>query len=320
MTLNDLEQDVYRRLNKSTTPDTATQTRIRAFLNQRHREILSLPDCQQLRDAVTTFDTVAATPTYALPQAVARVHRMWDAANERPLEERTLAWYRTVAPDPSVQQGEPEAFCVHGLTRVAVQPSNASAIFAKSTSGSDTTQTIRIEGVITGGYRQTASATLTGATAVQLGSLATFTQIENVYLSAVGVGTITLHEDSGLGTELARIAIGQTMPKYWTVSLWPTPSSVVTLSMDYARELTDLANSTDEPLIPVDFHRLLVYGVCMDECLKTDDQRFAVFEREWTKAKDALLFWLHGRNSFRPGGSPEAFGSNLGSWYPAGRW
>lgn len=320
MTLNEIEQDIYRRLNKATTPDTATQTRIRAFVNQRHRELLTLPDCQQLRDDVTTFDTVANTYRYALPQAVARVHRMWIGATEFPLSEQSLTWYRTVATDPTVQTGDPEVFVTLGQTRVAVQPSNASAIYAKSTSAADTTQTLRIEGTITGGYRQSASVTLTGTTAVQIGSLSTWTEIDTVYLSAAGAGTITIHEDSGSGTELARISIGQTMPRYWTVYLWPTPSAARTVSIDYAREITDMSNSTDEPLLPVDFHRLLVYGACMDESLKLDDQRYGVFEREWQKGRDALMYWLHARSSWRPGDRGTRAGNNLGAAFPVGRW
>jgi len=327
VTLNEIEQDIYRRLNKNTTPDTATQTRIRAFVNQRHRELLTLPDCQQLRDDVTTFDTVASTYRYALPQAVARVHRMWIASTEFPLSEQSMTWYRRVATDPTTQTGDPEAFVTLGQTRVAKQPSDASAIYAKSTSAADTTQTIRIEGTINQsggsnvwGYRQTGSATLTGTTAVQIGSISNWTEIDSVSLSAACAGTVSLYEDSGSGTELARITIGQTTPRYWTVYLWPTPSSALTVSMDYAREITDMSNSTDEPLLPVDFHRVLVYGACMDETLKTDDQRFSVFEREWNKGVNALLYWLHARSSWRPGSQSARAGSNLGAAYPSGRW
>lgn len=320
MTLNEIEQDIYRRLNKATSPDTATQTRIRAFVNQRHREILTLPDCQQLRDAETTFATVANQYLYALPQAVARVHRIWDSANEQPLVERPLAWYRSIAPDPTAQTGTPEAFCVQGMSRVAKQPVDASQLWVKSANASDTSQTLRIEGVITGGYRQTASVTMMGTTAVQVGSLGTWTQVENVYLSAAPAGAVTLHENSGTGTTLARIAIGATMPRYWTIYLWPTPSEVLTLTLDYAREITDMSQSTDEPLLPVDFHRLLIYGACLDELLKTDDPRYQYFENEWMKAKNALLYWLHARESYRPGNSVSRGGSNLGAYFPAGRW
>jgi hypothetical protein len=320
MTLNELELDVYRRLNKNSTAETNTQTRIRQFLNQRHRELVTQPDCQSFRDDVTTFATVAAQARYALPQAVARIHRIWDETNERTLTQVGMSWYRTMAPDPSAVSGDPEAFAVQGITRVATQPSAAAAIFAKSTSASDTAIVIRIEGVITGGYQQIANATLTGTTALQIGTLSTFIQIDNVYISAAAVGTVTLHQTSGAGTELARIAIGDTMPQYWTVHLWPTPSSALTLSMDYAREIRDMSQSTDEPLLPVDFHRLLVYGACADECLKLDDTRVGSFMQMWDRGVADMKYWIHAGASYRPGHSFSRGGSNLGSMYPAGRW
>jgi len=325
MTLSEMAADVYRRLNKATSPDTATETRIRAFLNQRHREVLSIPDCQQLRDDVISFATVANQYIYGLPQAVSRVHRMWDAANERTLVERSMDWFRAMAPDPTAATGSPEVFVVSGQARVAVQPSaaatlaDASSLWIKSTSASDTA-VARIEGTIFGGYRQVANVTMTGTTAVQLGTLATWIAVTNVYLSSAAVGTVTLHEDSGGGAELARISIGATMPRYWQVYLWPTPAEAITLSLDYAREVSDMSQANDEPLIPVDFHRMLVYGACMDECLKLDDQRYSAFEREWEKTKAAMVYGLHARASWRPGARAVRGASNLGSAFPAGRW
>lgn len=318
MTLSDILADVARRLNKAASLDSSTSTRLTAFVNQRHRELLTLPDCQQFRDDVTTFSTVADQSRYALPQAVARVHRMWQADDERKLTEQSMGWYRTAVPDPTVQTGDPEVFCVQGMTRVAKQPSNASQLWVKSTAAGDT-QVLRIEGAITGGYQQIANVTLTGTTAVQIGTLATWEQVDNVYLATAAVGTVTLHEDSGTGTELARIALGATMPHYWTIHLWPTPSSAQTLTLDYAREVRDMSQNADEPLLPLDFHRMLVYGACMDECLKTDDPRYSIFEREWDKARSALLYWIHARASYRPGYASRG-GSNLGATFPVGRW
>ena len=153
MTLNEIEQDIYRRLGKDTTPVTATQTRIRAFVNQRHRELLAMPDCQQLRDATLTFATVANQYFYALPQAIARIHRIVDTANERVLSEVDLSWYRDMAPDPTVRTGYPECFASLGQTRVAKQPTAATALSVKSDNAGDT-MVLRIEGIVTGGYAQ----------------------------------------------------------------------------------------------------------------------------------------------------------------------
>lgn len=318
MTFDEILADVYRRLNKASTPDAQTAIRIKAFVNQRYRELLTLPDCAQFRDTTLTMATVADQSRYVFPQAVAQVHRMWSAATEDVLTEETMGWYRQMVPDPALQTGTPLVYCVEGIARVAVQPSAAGqTLFVKSTSASDV-NTCRVEFVTTAGVRQTASVTMTGVTAIQLGTLAAVS-VENFYLSAVAVGTVTLTTVSGAGTTLATIPIGATMPRYTAFYLWPTPSAIDTLSMDASLEITDLAQSTDEPRIPPDFHRLLIYGACVDECLKTQDPNAGTFKQEWAQGRDALLYWIHARQSYRPG-SVVSRGNNLGSAYPVGRW
>jgi hypothetical protein len=230
MTLDAIEQDVYRRLGKNTTPDTATQTRVRAFVNQRIRDLLTEPDCSELRNLTTTFDSVASTAVTDLAVAIERVNHITDTANEIPLTEKSLAWYRQVAPDPSVQEGTPEVFVSHGLV--------------------------------------------------------------------------------------------ETSADVWKfrISLWPTPSEALTYTVDYTAAFTDLASSGDVPPLPQDFHRLIVYGACMDECLKGDDGRYTVYRDEWKRGVDNLKYWLHARPSYRPGSDGRHRGSNLGSQFPSGRW
>ena len=61
MTLNDLEQDFYRRTNFNTTVDSATQTRVRALVNEAQSEILSEPGMETLRNGAITFASVGNT-------------------------------------------------------------------------------------------------------------------------------------------------------------------------------------------------------------------------------------------------------------------
>lgn len=319
MTLNELEQDCYRRLNKSTAPDTSTQARLRAFLNQRHRELLTLADAQQLRDGVTTFASVANQAYYGLPQAVARVNRLWQADNEVTLREETLDWYRTIAPDPTIETGDPEVFVVAGRSPVAAQPASANSVSVSSTAAGDTTQQVTLRVVTTGGYQETIGpTTLTGTTLAQIGSRTDIIGVEDVWLSAACAGRVTV--TGGGGETLAVFPIGATRVEYWGIYLWPTPASVLTYSLDYTRRIADMAVSTDVPLLPEDFHRLLVYGACADEALHMDDQRYQAFKGEWVAGVSDLKYWLHARPSYRPGVVQAGGGSNLGVWYPPGRW
>lgn len=50
MTRASLLTALYRRLNKNeSSPDTATSNRLKEYLNEVHRELLSLPGLQRLR-------------------------------------------------------------------------------------------------------------------------------------------------------------------------------------------------------------------------------------------------------------------------------
>lgn len=315
MTRAQLLAELARRLNKQTTLDTATQDRLLGFLNETHREILSLPGLQRLRDDTVTFASVANQARYALPW-VPKINRIFETTNDRVLEPMTLAMYRDVDPDAINTTGTPSHWVWAGQSAVAQQPSDASSLFVKSFSVADTTQTVYIEGETSGGYPRTASVTLTGTTAVNVAAaISNWTRVTKWYLSAVTAGQVVLYEDSGTGTELGQIGIGQTSQRYQVVYLYPTPSSVLTYSADVVLGITDLAQNNDEPRLPHDFHDLLVAGAMVREYEKTEDSRLSVSMARYQDRKRDLLYWLHttGLNDVRA--TPR---SRLGPWYPAG--
>src|SRR5678815_3251991 len=264
MTFLDLQQDVFRRTNKPTSPESETVTRIKAFINQRHRSLLAMPGVDQMRDSTSTFASVADTARVALPQALTRIKAMFQTTNNWRLGEKSLDWLRTI--DPQQMSGTPTTYIPKGYESVAVQPSDASAVFVKSSSASDT-GTAYIQGIRTGGILGSSSQTMTGTTAVQIGTLTDWVEITKFYVSTAAVGSITLHEDSGSGTELAQITIGRDRPYYFVVLLWPTPADVLTYTFDFTREILDMVQDTDEPYLPTDYHDLLSMGARMDEYL-----------------------------------------------------
>jgi hypothetical protein len=318
VTLRDLERAVYRRTNKNASvPNAETQARIRGFINDRHRDILT--DYPHLRDTSTTFASVANTQQYAIPeQGITQILRIWDPTNRIRLEQRSDDWLRTNDPDPYT--GTPTAWIPQSYTQVHTQPSNASEIFVDSTSASDVNRCY-IEGITTGGFRRTAEVTMTGTTAVSLSSTITdWVQIDKFYLSEEAVGVVTLHEDASGGTELSKIAIGDTYAKYLSFLLWPTPSAVITYSCRVRRTVADMVNPLDEPLLPVDFHQMLAVGARLDEYEHTDDSRRRIVEVEWDRWEKKLTSHLIAHqdrrvslnNELLPGGAS----SRLGSWFP----
>lgn len=297
------QQQLARRLNKTSgTLVSDTGTRFRERLNDRHRELLRMPGMGGLRWGNMTFASVASQQGYALPsQGVARIDRAYDTSNRIKLTRKDLAWFRSVDPAPSTGQAE-YLVDTGSMVQVHTQPSDASEVFVKSTSASDTTQVCYVEGLITGGYRRTANVTLTGATAVSLSiSITNWILIDKCYLSAVGVGIVTLNEDSGAGTELSRIAIGDTYGSFLAFLLYPTPSAVVTYRADITRTIPTLSNDTDEFWVPEDFHDVVIDGAQMDELVKSDDaSRFNLVKERWVNGKNALKVWVQDHPDWRP--------------------
>jgi hypothetical protein len=326
MILSEIRTAVYQEAGFTTAPATDVATRVLRFINEGIRTILSEPGLARLEDSDAPFEvaSVASQARYVVPEAVAQIVGISERTNDYALEVLSLDRYRRMEPDPASNTGTPTHYVPIGRVAVAVQPSNASEIFVKSTAAGDTTQTVQIEGVITGGYMRTASVTLTGATAVTLSSaLTSFIEITDFYLSATAVGTVTLHEDSGLGTELARITIGALRPRYYGFALWPTPAAAVTYLVDYRRELRDLSNATDEPPLPTDYHRMVVdYVVARELTLKSDLDRAAKAEARYDLALKRLKYATQHLAGDLPvmGRGARTGHSRLGPYFPADSW
>ena len=173
-----------------------------------------------------------------------------------------------------------------------------------------------------GGYYRTASVTLTGTTAVTLSaSITNFIRITKCYLSAVGVGIVTLHEDSGAGTELSRLAIGDVRAQFSSLLLIGTPSAAITYTCDVLRSIPDMTNDTDEPLIPEDFHDLILDKAERKELRKADDpNRIRVLDADILKGERELKSYVINHPDYRPRWDdampPQV--STLGPYYPAG--
>jgi hypothetical protein len=300
VTLNGLLADLYRRLDYTATPPPAVVTRLTSFINTTHRQLLGAPGMETLRDDTITFASVANQATYGLPPIITRIESITDRTTTLRLREGTLDEIRSSDPG-LVQTGPPDQYISRGYQQVAIQPTAAAEIFVKSTSLSDTTQVAYIEGTRTGGYRVALSVMLTGTTAVTLGAAYTdIVEVTKAYLSSAAVGTVTFHQTSGAGAELARIPIGARFSRYLGIQLYPTPVSVITYYVDYVRTIPDLIASADEPLLPEDFHYLLVEGTLLKEWTKRDDSRRGVSEKDYARGVSALKYFINCAPDFLP--------------------
>lgn len=324
MTFSDILSAVYEDANHASSPASAVVTRVKRYVNEGLRAILGEPGLQRLLDSDSpyTFASVASQARYVIPEAAAKIYVIAERTNDRTLEAMSLAEYRHRMPDPTAVTGVPTHYVPIGRVGVSVQPSDASEIFVDSTSASDT-GTAYLEGLITGGYRRTPSVTMTGTTAVSLNTAITnFIELEDFYISANAVGTVTLHEDASGGTELARITIGQKRPRYYGFYLYPTPSAAVTYYTDYRKEVVELVQDADEPPLPTDYHYILVAYARMREYEKANDSRFKEAMDAFKTGLARLKYTTQTLADEMPiMGRGRVIGhSRLGGFYPADTW
>ena len=291
--------------------------RAKRRVNEWHRRLLATPGLTRFLREVSsvTFASVSGTAVYGLPSSIGRVNGLYETENDIKLEQRSLHWLRHNDPGLSAS-GTPEVYVPLGLSPVRTQPADASTLYVKSSSASDTTQTAKISYLDANGLGQSATVTLTGTTAAALGS--GVVEVLAFRLSAVAAGTVTLHEDSGTGTELARIPIGQSLSKFWRVQLWPTPTAAITYRLDATRDNVDLVDDYDEPLVPRDFHYLLTLGAVSDELRMRDDTRYEAVRQDMERGMRDLKTWIWNNVDYQPTRSVPAGGSRLGGWFPAG--
>ncbi len=319
MNFSEILADVYADLGYQSAPAAAEIARFKRYVNQGVKAVLAEPGMSRLLDSDTplTVASVAAQARYVLPEAVARIHGISERTNDYALRSRTLGEYRHLNPDPATSTGTPTHYVPIGRVGVAAQPSDASVLLVDSTAAGDT-GTAYIEYLIAGGYRRLASVTMTGATAVSFGAALGAVTIEDFYISAAAVGTVTLHEDVDGGTELARISIGEKRPRYYGYYLDPTPAAAVDYLIDYRRRALDMINDADEPPLPEDFHDLLSAYARMKHYEKQDDGRYTVAEKHYLKRLSQLKFATQTNPDDLPVVGGRWIGrSRLGAWFPA---
>lgn len=330
MTFAELKLDVYRHIGLPTSPATGEVTRIAAEINEGLRVLYSLPALRArlLRTVADVTPTVTITSVadqarYVVRNAVSQILGISDRTNDYALQPMTRDEYRLRMPDPTAESATPTHYVLLGHVGLETLPSDASQIFVKSTSASDNTQTVVARFVRTGGVFVGTSASLNGTTAVTLNANITdVVDVSDWFLSAAAVGTVTLHEDSGAGTQLAAIPIGATRARYLGLYLWPTPSDAITYAVDFRQLSIEMSQDMDEPLLPLDYHYLLsIYAQMKHFGVKVGDARGLELKAQWREGVNNLIYSVAMTDPIVvPGGLPLRDGSNLGPYFPPGRW
>lgn len=316
MTLAELEDELERRLGYTSSPPAAVTTRLRAFLNLAHRRLLSRPGITLLRRTQIELTATANSPYLGVPFGIEKVETLLDQTNGVHLREVSLLDVRLWDPGETAL-ATPWAYAVVSYAGSAFRQPGGTGLWAVSSAAGDTMGAY-VETIRTGGYPHVVAATaLSGTTRVQLGSLTDHEAVRKFYLASAPVGDVSLYDAAAAGNELARIPRGYTAARFAVLRLYPTPTAATTFVADVVRAIESMANATDEPILPTDFHDILVEQALVYEYrTREQNQLAAEAGAEVRQRVSDLIYSLQARLSLPTAGRFRY--SRLGPWFPEG--
>lgn len=314
--LGQIRQELCDYFGQGTNPDEDTLRRYDQFINSVYMELLGRKGTSKLRRGVLTFSSVADDPFAVLPMVATKILTILDRTNNQELEPLSIQQIRRDDPGLSSSSSNPRGYAVINYAApLAIEPADASELFVKSTSTDDVNVSAFLEGIITGGYTKRVSNKPNGTTAVSLDStITTWIGAKKFYLDGRAKGDILLMEDSGAGTELARIPQGRTTARYTKIHLHPVPTAVVTYHADVEISVDRLEGEMDEPLLHEDFQWLITSGAICRQMLKDGKHIEHGIEKKRFMDGAAAMIAKLGSEGVSPN-RPRQF-SQLGPWFP----
>lgn len=322
MTLSEMLSNLYDDLGFDSTPAPSVVRRLTANLNKAQRAILREPGLLRLRDTLTplTFTSESGRYIYGLPASLARITAITERDNDRDLDEMSIPELRLTDPGFTAT-GPPYAYIPLSYRQIENVPAST-GLWAVSSSASDTTQAVYIDGVRASGLATgTVNATLTGLTRVAIGTITDYVDVKTVSISSTAVGIVTIYDAASAGNIIARIPVGAISPQYFCVQLYPTPASEITYYVDGSLRLTTMTIASDTPIIPEEFHDMLPAYARMREYEKTDDmERRALAAAEYDLGMTRLKHYVSSQPAEIPvmGRRVMRRYSRFGPWAPAG--
>lgn len=317
MTFLEIQNQTLRACGHPITATSEPRTRVKSEINAWQRRLLTRPGYSRLlRDSSNTFTTVAAQAVYGLGVPMGRILGVQAVIDRTVLALRDTAWLRRVGVQAT--SGSASTYVPRGWFPVQAHPSAAAAVFVKSSSAADTTQIADWEVVTATMQRISGQTLLTGTTALALGTATNVVEVTKFSLRTAAAGIVTVTQASGAGATLATLPIGQLFGRFLHVQLYPTPSTALEYRVDYTREILDLVQDTDQPLLPPDYHHVLCLGAEYDEWRKLSDDRMVPVKQDLEQEIRSLNAWLWDLpDDSQLGRIPV---SRLGGAYPADGW
>lgn len=271
-------------------------SRLTTWLNQAQDDVAMLVQPAHLRQSMT-LTTVDGTSLYYLPSIMLDVLHIVDTTNDRIL--RPVTEYQNWWWDPDVDDtGNPEQFSKLGTARIEGQPSSASVVTIVSSSASDTTQKVRVNGTVSG-VDDTELLTLNGTSSVA-GSKS-FTALHSITRDNTTTGRVTATTNSG-GVTVATFAPNELGITRQMIRLFPVPAGAYSLNVFVVKPPRRMVNAEDAPDFPDTFLEMIQVSAKIrgHRDLYEHAQAAAVQEKELIPL---LSSWMKA-NGKRPGPYP----------------
>jgi len=281
--------------------DTSTTMKaiIGEYLNKRYFQILRAVNWNRIRTDYT-FNTVAGTQAYAMPDDFGKPIYVLDDTNDKNLAETTLDDLVRNYPSTINSNGTLARYALIDDV-VRTQPSTAAVVGIVSSSASDTAPSVLIRGMDANGIESTEEETLTGETKVE--TTTKFERIIGISKSAVTVGYITVTS----GTDTLTILPPKLLEsRVKLLFLHEVPASTIAIDVSYVIKPFPLIEDEDYPVIDV--------ADLMETGAKADAWRYKKqgamakdFELLFSKELEDYIWDMHNKPNFVPRFRPVTF-------------
>ena len=218
-------------------------TLIGYWVNDKYRDVVSRYDWDELYYP-HTINASGGTSAYALPDNGDRILVCLDSTNKENISEVSYQQFFLENYDQYNSTGTPDKYFLT-YDVVKSQPASATKVTVKSSSASDTTQTVLVRGLVSG-EEIYENITLTGTTVASAGS--SYSQILGISKSASTDGYVTVMENNET-TVLAVLPAEKLESSYRVLNLHPIPTGSVTYNTVLKRKILPLSQTGDYPVV-----------------------------------------------------------------------
>ena len=204
----------------------------------------------------TSFSTTTDVSDYVLERDIDKVAIVRQTNTPIKLTQVSDELFFELIPNPTAT-GSPRIYRLWAIDGVSTKLSSASTLRAVSSSSSDGSSfSVTLSGYVSGRLT-TEVLTLNGSTQVS-GSVSF--DVREIFASKSGKTTGNITISTSGGTTLVILGSEEASPRFRVMTLYPTPSSSVTIYVEYYKRIKELVNDSDVAEFDQQFHYIIRLG------------------------------------------------------------